>query len=198
MLRFLRFYGLNIQNQMAGGFLGGSVIKNLPASARDMGFALWPGKIPHAAEQLNPLPELLSPRPEPVLEERNHSNQTPRPRDQRAGTAHRDERKPERQWRPSTAKHQPINKVQKSPNGLWGQRLTPSRPVSWGPCLPPHAIHGAASLSVPCRAGRHSFTWESVHLGEAPGPLFSSCPVSKLCSWVSEDPAEDGAHHLPP
>ena len=33
---------------------GGSVVKNLPASARDMGSILGPGtKMPHAAEQLS-------------------------------------------------------------------------------------------------------------------------------------------------
>ena len=97
MLRFLRFYGLNIQNQMAGGFLGGSVIKNLPASARDMGFALWPGKIPHAAEQLNPVPELLSPRPEPVF--------------QRRGTA------ATRRPGPATREQAPLTATRESPSG---------------------------------------------------------------------------------
>ena len=32
------------------GFPGGSVVKNLPANARNT----WPGKIPHATEQLSP------------------------------------------------------------------------------------------------------------------------------------------------
>ena len=36
----------------AGGFPGGSVVKNLPANAGDE-FDPWPGKIPHAAEQLS-------------------------------------------------------------------------------------------------------------------------------------------------
>ena len=34
------------------GFPGGAVVKNLPANAGDMGLSI--GKIPHAAEQINP------------------------------------------------------------------------------------------------------------------------------------------------
>ena len=136
-----------------------------------------------------------------VPKERNRSNQTPRPRDQRAGTAHRDERKPERQWRPSAAKHQPINKVQKKPKRALGSASHPESPRELG-SVSAAPFHSRSSQPL-C-----SVLWElswsaqlflgSAHLGEAPGPLFSLCPVSKLCSWVSEDPAEDGAHHLPP
>ena len=36
------------------GFPRGSVVKNLPANAGNMGLIHWSGKIPHAAEQLSP------------------------------------------------------------------------------------------------------------------------------------------------
>ena len=35
-------------------FRGGTVVKNPPANAGDMGSISWSGKIPHAAEQLSP------------------------------------------------------------------------------------------------------------------------------------------------
>ena len=38
-------------------FLGGSVVKNPPANARDV-FDPWSGKIPHAVEQLSPCAKL--------------------------------------------------------------------------------------------------------------------------------------------
>ena len=42
-------------------FPGGPVIKNLPANCRGHGFNPWPGKIPHAVEQLS----LCATNPEP-------------------------------------------------------------------------------------------------------------------------------------
>ena len=36
------------------GFPGGTVVKNLPANAGDMGSIPWSRKIPHAMEQLSP------------------------------------------------------------------------------------------------------------------------------------------------
>ena len=39
---------------MMQGFPGGTVVKNPPANAEDIGFEPWSGKIPHAAEQLSP------------------------------------------------------------------------------------------------------------------------------------------------
>ena len=50
-----------------GGFPGGSVVKNLPANAGDMGLIPgWSWNIPHATEQLSPCttatePVILSP-----------------------------------------------------------------------------------------------------------------------------------------
>ena len=57
--RYLKFrtsqdYNTSIQNACPLGFPGGSVVKNLPANAGEHGFEPWPGKIPHAAEQLTP------------------------------------------------------------------------------------------------------------------------------------------------
>ena len=39
---------------MERGFPGGTVVKNLPANAGDTGSSPGLGRIPHAAEQLNP------------------------------------------------------------------------------------------------------------------------------------------------
>ena len=51
--------------KLLADFLGGAVVKNPPANA---GFNPWPGKIPHATEQLSPCttttePALYSLRP---------------------------------------------------------------------------------------------------------------------------------------
>ena len=56
---------------------GGSVVKNLPASAGDTGFIPGQGRLPHAAEQLSP--QLLSLSPlEPVLHnKRSYQNEHP-------------------------------------------------------------------------------------------------------------------------
>ena len=40
-------------NDRVLGFPAGSVAKNLPANARDMGFDPWSGKTPHVGEQLS-------------------------------------------------------------------------------------------------------------------------------------------------
>ena len=63
------------------------MVKNLPASAGDMGSSPCQGRFPHAAEQLSPcatttearMPELLKPmRLEPVLHnKRSHRNEKP-------------------------------------------------------------------------------------------------------------------------
>ena len=50
-------------NQFNLGFPGGSVVKNLPASAGDTGSILWSRKIPHVLEQLS----LYATTVEPVL-----------------------------------------------------------------------------------------------------------------------------------
>ena len=42
-------------------FLGGSVVKNLPANAGDTGSIPGPGKIPHASEQLSPFATTIEP-----------------------------------------------------------------------------------------------------------------------------------------
>ena len=86
---FLRMQGADALKCFAG-FPGGSVIKNLPASAGDMGLILDLGKIPHAEEQLSPCattiePVLKSPGEEtieastlePVLHKRSHRNEKP-------------------------------------------------------------------------------------------------------------------------
>ena len=86
------------------------------------------------------MPELLSPRPGARVPE----GEEPRPRNERVGTTHRYERKPKRQWRPSTAKNQPINKIQTHPNGLW---------VSMSPRVAPRA--GSASPAPFHSRGRH-------------------------------------------
>ena len=39
---------------MLGDFPGGTVVKDLPANAGDMGSSPSPGKIPRATEQLSP------------------------------------------------------------------------------------------------------------------------------------------------
>ena len=45
---------LKVSNKnKVGGFPGGTVVKNLPANAGDMGLT-WFGKIPCATEQLSP------------------------------------------------------------------------------------------------------------------------------------------------
>ena len=43
------------------GFPGGSVVKNLPASAGVTGSIPGPGKIPHASEQLSPCATTIEP-----------------------------------------------------------------------------------------------------------------------------------------
>ena len=53
------------------GFLGGSVVKNLPANARYTGSIPGSGKIPHASEQLSPCatttqPSLYNREPQPL------------------------------------------------------------------------------------------------------------------------------------
>ena len=54
---------LNCTLKNGWGFPSGSVMKNLPPNAGDMGSNPWPRKIPHAVEQLN----LCTTATEPVL-----------------------------------------------------------------------------------------------------------------------------------
>ena len=64
------------------GFLGGPGVKNLPANAGDTGSVPDLGKIPHAEEQLKPVPQLLSlcprthtPQKKLPQEKPNHCNE---------------------------------------------------------------------------------------------------------------------------
>ena len=53
----VRFFKSNVRD-----FLGGPVVKNLPCNGGDVGSILSRGtKTPHAAEQLSPVPQALSP-----------------------------------------------------------------------------------------------------------------------------------------
>ena len=62
-----------------GGFPGGAVVENLPASAGGHGFDPWSGKTPHAVEQLGPWATTTEPaRLEPVLRnKRGHDSERP-------------------------------------------------------------------------------------------------------------------------
>lgn len=44
---------LSLRIQKRADFPGGTMERNLPANAREMGFDLWSGNTPHVSDQLN-------------------------------------------------------------------------------------------------------------------------------------------------